>query len=82
VQLVSLSDLHKERLKPNREVTIRRKSCEPVDAVLERDDSVPMTFVPLPRGTFYMGWDGNKKGVKTEIKEDFEIAVHAVTQGQ
>jgi formylglycine-generating enzyme required for sulfatase activity len=29
-----------------------------------------------------MGWDGQKQGVKTEIKEDFEIAVHAVTQGQ
>jgi eukaryotic-like serine/threonine-protein kinase len=29
-----------------------------------------------------MGWDGEKKGVKTEIKEDFEIAVHDVTQGQ
>jgi formylglycine-generating enzyme required for sulfatase activity len=82
VLLVSLSDLHKERLKPNREVTIRRKGCEPADAVLERNDSVLMTFVPLPKGTFYLGWDGNKKGVKTEIKEVFEIAVHAVTQGQ
>ena len=41
-----------------------------------------MTFVRLPKGTFYMGWDGTKKGVKTEIKEDFELAVHAVTQGQ
>src|SRR5580704_16116031 len=29
-----------------------------------------------------MGWDGKKKGVKTEIKEDFEIAIHTVTQGQ
>jgi formylglycine-generating enzyme required for sulfatase activity len=41
-----------------------------------------MTFVRLPKGTFYMGWDGNKKGVETEIKEDFEIAAHTVTQGQ
>jgi formylglycine-generating enzyme required for sulfatase activity len=41
-----------------------------------------MTFARLPKGTFYMGWDGQKKGVKTEIKEDFEIAVHDVTQGQ
>jgi formylglycine-generating enzyme required for sulfatase activity len=82
VQLVSLSDLHKERLKPNREVTIRRKGCEPAEAVHERDSGVPMTFVRLPKGTFYMGWDGQKKGVKTQIKEDFEIAVHVVTQGQ
>jgi formylglycine-generating enzyme required for sulfatase activity/tRNA A-37 threonylcarbamoyl transferase component Bud32 len=91
VLLVSLSDLHKERLKPNREVTIGRKGCEPADAVLERDRSVPMTFVRLPRGTFYMGWGGMNpdpkskevaRGVRTEIKEDFEIAVHAVTQGQ
>ncbi len=30
-----------------------------------------------------MGWDGEKKGVKTEIKkEDFEIALYDVTQGQ
>jgi formylglycine-generating enzyme required for sulfatase activity len=41
-----------------------------------------MTFVRLPRSTFYMGWDGTNKGVKTEIKEDFEIAVRDVTQGQ
>jgi formylglycine-generating enzyme required for sulfatase activity/tRNA A-37 threonylcarbamoyl transferase component Bud32 len=84
VQLVFLSDLHKERLKPGREVTIDSKGCQPADAILERDDSVLMTFVRLPKGTFYMGWDGQnqKKGVKTEIKEDFEIAVHDVTQGQ
>ena len=58
VQIVFLSDLHKERLKPGREVTIGRKGCEPADAVRERDDSVLMTFVRLPKGTFYMGWDG------------------------
>jgi len=39
-------------------------------------------FVPLPKATFYMGWNGKKKGVKTEIKEDFEIAIYTVTQGQ
>jgi hypothetical protein len=84
VQLVFLSDLHKERLKPGREVTIDSKGCDPADAILERDNSVLMTFVRLPKGTFYMGWDDSvkKKGVKTEIKADFEIAVHDVTQGQ
>jgi formylglycine-generating enzyme required for sulfatase activity len=41
-----------------------------------------MKFVKLPKATFYMGWDGRKKGVKTEIKEDFEIATYTVTQGQ
>src|SRR5690242_8496767 len=42
-----------------------------------------MKFVPLPKGTFYMGWDGNKGSAKkTEIKKDFEIAVHTVTQAQ
>jgi formylglycine-generating enzyme required for sulfatase activity/serine/threonine protein kinase len=82
VQLVFLSDFHKERLKAGREVTIDYKACEPADAVLERDDSILMTFVRMPKGTFYMGWDGKKKGKKTEIKEDFEIAVHDVTQGQ
>jgi formylglycine-generating enzyme required for sulfatase activity len=82
VQLVILSDLHKERLRPGTEVTIRRKGCEPADAVRERNQDILMTFVRLPKGTFYMGWDGRKKGTKTEIKEDFEIAVHMVTQGQ
>jgi formylglycine-generating enzyme required for sulfatase activity len=42
-----------------------------------------MTFVRLPKGTFYMGWDGGPGSAKkAEIKEDFEIAVHDVTQGQ
>ena len=82
VQLVYLSDLHKERLRPAREITIGRKGCVPPDAVRQRDDDVLMTFVHLPKGTFYMGWDGKNKGKKTEITADFEIAVHAVTQGQ
>ncbi len=88
VQLVFLSDFHKERLKPGRAATIDWKSCEPADAVLERDNSVLMTFVRLPKGTFYMGWGSDvatgktSKGVKKEIPEDFEIAVHDVTQGQ
>ena len=42
-----------------------------------------MKFVALPKGTFYMGWDGTKGSAnKTEVKEDFEIAAHTVTQGQ
>jgi formylglycine-generating enzyme required for sulfatase activity len=83
VQLVILSDLHKERLQAGREATIGRKGCSPADAVRERADDVLMTFVRLPKGTFYMGWDGRPGSAKkTEIKEDFEIAVHAVTQGQ
>jgi hypothetical protein len=55
VQLVFLSDLHKERLQPGREATIDRKGCSPAAAVRERDNSVLMTFVRLPKGTFYMG---------------------------
>src|ERR1700693_1250341 len=47
-----------------------------------REGPLGMKFVSLPKGTFYMGWNGDKKGVKTEIKEDFEIAVHDVTQAQ
>jgi formylglycine-generating enzyme required for sulfatase activity/tRNA A-37 threonylcarbamoyl transferase component Bud32 len=82
VQLVILSDLHKEWLKGGREATVLRRGCEPADAVQERDPSPVWTFVRLPKGTFYMGWNGQKKGVKTEILEDFEIAAHDVTQGQ
>ena len=48
-----------------------------------REGPLGMKFVPLPKGTFYMGWDGEKGSAKkTEIKADFEIAIHTVTQGQ
>jgi formylglycine-generating enzyme required for sulfatase activity len=47
-----------------------------------KDGPLGMKFVPLPKGTFYMGGGGGKSGRKTKIKEDFEIAVHTVTQGQ
>jgi formylglycine-generating enzyme required for sulfatase activity len=83
VQLVFLSDLHKGRLQAGGEATINRKGCSPADAIRERADDVLMTFVRLPKGTFYMGWNGTQGSAKkTEIKDDFEIAVHTVTQGQ
>jgi eukaryotic-like serine/threonine-protein kinase len=48
-----------------------------------KDGPLGMKFVPLPKGTFYMGWDSQvKKATKTEVKEDFEIGVYTVTQGQ
>jgi formylglycine-generating enzyme required for sulfatase activity len=48
-----------------------------------KDGPLEMKFVSLPKGTFYMGWDGEKGSAKkTEIKEDFQIAIHTVTQGQ
>jgi formylglycine-generating enzyme required for sulfatase activity len=53
---------------------------EPVKA---KDGPLGMKFVPLPKATFYMGWDGKEGSAKkTEIKEDFEIAIYTVTQGQ
>ena len=67
VKVVVLSDLHQEQLIPGREVIIGRQGCEPADAVRERSDDLMMTFVRLPKGTFYMGWNGKNKGVKTEI---------------
>jgi serine/threonine-protein kinase len=82
VKLVFLSDLHQEQLKPGRETTIARKGCEPADAVSQRDNRLLMTFIRLPKGTFYMGGGPGRVARKKEIKEDFEIAVHAVTQGQ
>jgi formylglycine-generating enzyme required for sulfatase activity len=83
VRLVVLSDLHQEWLRQGREATVRRKGCEPADAIEERSDDVMMTFVRLPKKTFYMGWNGDKGSARErEIKEEFEIAVHDVTQGQ
>src|ERR1700751_3351284 len=58
---------------------VRMATCQ---APAPKDGPLGMKFVPLPKGAFYMGWDGRKKGVKTEIREDFEIAIHAVTQEQ
>jgi formylglycine-generating enzyme required for sulfatase activity len=83
VRLVILSDLHQEWLAPGREATVGRQGCRPAEAVGRRSQSILMTFVRLPKGTFYMGWNGRLASArKTEIQEDFEIAVHAVTQGQ
>jgi formylglycine-generating enzyme required for sulfatase activity len=82
VRLLFLQDFHKERLKPGSEVTIRRRGCQPGEAVAERQDDLFLTFVRLPKGTFFMGGGGGDAGKKTEIKEDFEIAAHAVTQYQ
>ena len=81
-QVVVLHDLHKERFKPGSEVIIRRKGCEPVAAVSERSNEVMWTFARLPKATFYMGCNGRTSGVGIEIREGFEIACHALTQGQ
>jgi formylglycine-generating enzyme required for sulfatase activity len=82
VRLVVLSDLHQEWLARGRQATVGRKGGVPAEAVGRRSQDVLMTFVHLPKGAFYMGGGGGKAGKKTEIKEDFEIAVHTVTQGQ
>ena len=48
-----------------------------------KDGPLGMKFVSLPKGMFYMGWDGDKAKVKkTEIKAGFDMAIHLVTQGQ
>ncbi len=48
-----------------------------------KDGPLGMKFVPLPKATFYMGWNDLKDSAKkTEIKDEFEIAIHTVTQGQ
>ena len=47
-----------------------------------KDGPLGMKFVPLPKGTFYLGGGGGKAGKKTEIQEVFEIAMYTVTQGQ
>jgi serine/threonine protein kinase/formylglycine-generating enzyme required for sulfatase activity len=88
VEVVILRDLHQERLQPGGTFTVQRKGCEP-PALVTRPEDLLFPFAHLPKGTFYMGWgrsDENEipilKGVKTEIKEDFEICLYDVTQGQ
>jgi formylglycine-generating enzyme required for sulfatase activity len=82
VRLVVLSDLHQEWLAPGRDATIGRKGCVPGEAVGRRSRDAMLTFARLPKGTFYMFGGGGAVGTKTEIQEDFEIAVYPVTQGQ
>jgi formylglycine-generating enzyme required for sulfatase activity len=82
LQLVVLSDLHKEQLRPGTEALLSPRGCQPDEVVQQRSEDVLMTFARLPKGTFYKGGGGGKVGTKTEIKEDFEIAVHPVTAGQ
>jgi eukaryotic-like serine/threonine-protein kinase len=53
------------------------------EAPKPKDGPLGMKFVPLPKATFYTGWNGTKGSAKkTEIKKDFEIAIHTVTQEQ
>ncbi|MBM3997683.1 MAG: formylglycine-generating enzyme family protein [Planctomycetes bacterium] len=48
-----------------------------------KDGPLGMKFVPLPKGTTYLGWNGKEGSArKTEIKQSIEIAIHEVTQGQ
>jgi formylglycine-generating enzyme required for sulfatase activity len=55
----------------------------PPEPAKPKDGPLEMKFVPLPKATFYMGWDGTPGSAKkTKIKEDFEIAIHTVTQEQ
>jgi formylglycine-generating enzyme required for sulfatase activity len=52
-------------------------------APIPKDGPLGMEFVPLSKGTTYLGWNGRKGSAKeTEINEAFEIAIHTVTQGQ
>jgi formylglycine-generating enzyme required for sulfatase activity len=83
VRLIVLSDLHQEWLAQGREATVARKGCVPGEAVGRRSQDIMLTFARLPKGTFYMGWNGAKGSAKkTEIEADFEIGVYTVTQGQ
>jgi serine/threonine protein kinase/formylglycine-generating enzyme required for sulfatase activity len=82
VLLLFIFDHHKEWLASGKEATILRKGCAPADAVRSREDGIVLSFVRLPKGTFYMGGGGGVAGVPVEIENDFEISIHLVTQGQ
>ncbi len=60
-----------------------KPSAESTAVLVPKDAPLGMKFVPLPKETFYMGWKGEKGSAKkTDIKEDFEIAIYTVTQEQ
>ena len=57
--------------------------ADAADPPKTKDGPLGMKFVALPKGTTYLGWNGEKGSAKkTEIEEDFEIAVYPMTQGQ
>ena len=74
----------KQVASPKNEPDKPKPQEHPSSLVLKEDtNSLGMKFVHLQKGTFYMGWDSEKKKCeKTEIKEDFEIGVYTVTQEQ
>ncbi len=42
-----------------------------------------MKFMPIPKGTFWMGWDSEQKQSKQVVLDrDFQLAAYCVTQGQ
>ncbi len=58
-------------------------SAQTAKSPTPKDGPLGMKFLPLPKATFYMGWNGKPGSAKkAEIMEDFEIAIHTVTQGQ
>jgi len=64
-------------------VALSAAGAQAPQAVKPREGPLEMKFVRLPKGTFYKGWHGDDWPTeKAQIKEDFEIAVHTVTQGQ
>ena len=57
--------------------------AEAVAAVAEDALVREMKFVRVPKGTFWMGWDSDKKESKqVTIEQDFELAAYTVTQEQ
>jgi serine/threonine protein kinase/formylglycine-generating enzyme required for sulfatase activity len=56
--------------------------AQPAVPAKSQEGPLEMKFVSLPKATFFMGGGGGKAGWKTEIKEDFEIAIFTVTQAQ
>jgi formylglycine-generating enzyme required for sulfatase activity len=58
-------------------------AAQPANLPAPKDGPLGMKFVPLPKGTFFMGWNAREGLAKpVEIKADFEIAIYTVTQGQ
>jgi formylglycine-generating enzyme required for sulfatase activity len=56
---------------------------KPHPSALNLDGGVTVQFVRVPRGTFWMGWDSDKKQSKqVTILKDFELGACTVTQEQ
>jgi len=82
-RLIVEPDFQMGMVKKGPPVTGEYERPAPPGPKVKEDLIVSMKFVKVPKGTFWMGWDSDKKQSRqVEVKQDFELAAYTVMQGQ